>query len=315
MLEAASQQEWLTLLDTALAGVDNAVIITDAEARVLWVNRSFESLSGYGGAEILGQTPALLRGDASTPEFHRHLWQSIRDGATWHGEVVNARRDGSHYTVNQSITPLRNAGGQISHYIAILEDISERKAREALVQHTANFDHLTDLPNRALFIDRLGQALARTHRDGQAGALLFLDLDHFKQVNDELGHAAGDSLLIEVAARLRAQVRESDTVARLGGDEFTVILPQVQDEAGAALVAEHILAALAQPCTLAGTPVAIHASIGIALFPRHGASVDAIIGAADTAMYRAKKAGRHRAAFAGPDGVPDGMLEGAPEGA
>jgi len=297
-LEAALQQEWLTLLDTALAAVDNAVFITDANARILWLNRSFEKLSGYPGAEILGQLPSMLRSGVQSADFYDRFWDTIKAGATWHGEIVNARRDGSHYTVSQTITPLLKANGQISHYVAILEDISERKASEERVRHAAHFDQLTDLPNRGLFFDRLGQALALARREGKSGALLFLDLDHFKQVNDQLGHAAGDSLLLEVATRLRGQVRESDTVARLGGDEFTVILPGLGDRADASRVADLILAAIAQPCTIAGAAVKIEISIGIALFPEHGDTVEEIVSAADAAMYRAKQAGRHRAVFA-----------------
>ncbi|MET3130983.1 diguanylate cyclase (GGDEF)-like protein/PAS domain S-box-containing protein [Oxalobacteraceae bacterium GrIS 1.11] len=298
VLEAALQQEWLTLLDTALAGVSNAVFITDAEARIVWLNRAFETLSGYTSAEALGQSPSMFRSSAQDAAFYRRFWDTIKSGATWHGEVINAHRDGSTYTVSQTVTPLLNPNGQVSHYVAILEDVSARKASEEKVLHSASFDLLTDLPNRGLFFDRLGQALILARRDGQTGALLFLDLDHFKQVNDQLGHAAGDSLLIEVARRLRAQVRESDTVARLGGDEFTVILPHLQNGTDAARIAEQILAAIAQPCTIAGQALTIELSIGIALFPEHGQTVEEIVNAADEAMYRAKKAGRHQAVFA-----------------
>lgn len=289
-LESALQQEWLTLLDTALAGVENAVFITDTNAHILWANRAFTQLSGYSSEEILGKTPQLFVQDA---DFYQHFWQTIQSGGIWHGDIINTRRDGIRYTVNQTVTPLRNASGQVSHYVAILEDITERKMAEERIRHSAHFDLLTDLPNRGLFFDRLGQALALARRDGLCGALLFLDLDRFKEVNDRLGHAAGDSLLMAVARRLRDQVRESDTVARLGGDEFTVILPSLRDQNDAICVANNILAAIAEPFLLAGSSASVGISIGIALFPEHGQSAEHILSAADNAMYLAKKAGRN----------------------
>jgi diguanylate cyclase (GGDEF)-like protein/PAS domain S-box-containing protein len=294
-LETTLQQEWLTLLEAALAGVDNAVYITNANASILWANRAFTQLSGYATEEIIGKTPELFVQDA---DFYQHLWQTIKNGRTWHGDIVNIRQNGIRYTVNQTITPLLNANSQVSHCVAILEDITERKIAEERIRHTANYDLLTDLPNRGLFFDRLGQALALARRDGLAGALLFLDLDHFKEVNDQLGHAAGDSLLIAVARRLRDQVRESDTVARLGGDEFTVILPSLRDGNDAVRVADNILAAIAQPFLLAGGKAKVGVSIGIALFPAHGNTVEHILNAADNAMYLAKKAGRNCYIFA-----------------
>lgn len=297
-LESASQQEWLSLLDTALAAVDNAVLITDADAAILWANRSFSDLSGYSSEEVLGKTPKMFSSGVQDGDFYRRFWSAIRSGATWRGEIVNARRDGSHYTVNQTVTPLLNSNGQISHYVAILEDISARKLAEERIAYAASHDLLTGLPNRGAFFDRLEQALALTRRDGLGGALLFLDLDRFKQVNDQLGHAAGDSLLIAVAQRLRAQVRASDTVARLAGDEFTVILPHLAQQNDAAAIADKILAAIAQPLSIAGTELNIGISIGIALFPQHGATVEDILNASDNAMYAAKKAGRHGYAFA-----------------
>jgi diguanylate cyclase (GGDEF)-like protein/PAS domain S-box-containing protein len=297
-LEAASQQEWLTLLDTALAGVGNAVFITDPGGVILWANRALEMLSGYAIGDVLGKTPRLFHSGAQSLDFYQRFWNAIKSGITWRGEIVNRRRDGRRYTASQTVTPLLGGNGQVSHYVAVLEDISERKASEERMQHTANYDALTDLPNRACFFDRLGQALTLARREAQPGALLFLDLDRFKQVNDQLGHAAGDALLVGVAQRLREQVRESDTVARLAGDEFTVILPRLATLEAAASVADKILAAIAAPFAIAGTELTIGISIGIALFPQHGATVEEVLNAADHAMYRAKKAGRNGYAFA-----------------
>lgn len=286
------------MLDTALAGVDNAVFITDANASILWANRAFTQLTAYSTEETLGKTPKLFSSGVQDADFYQHFWQTIKSGATWRGDIVNARRDGTRYMVNQTVTPLLNANGQVSHFVAILEDITQRKAVEERIQHAAQFDLLTDLPNRALFFDRLGQALALGRRDGMPGALMFLDLDHFKEVNDQLGHAVGDSLLVAVATRLREQVRESDTVARLGGDEFTVILPSLRDANDAVRVADNILTAIGKPFQIAGTHASVGVSIGIALFPQHGHTAEDILNAADNAMYQAKNAGRNCYAFA-----------------
>jgi diguanylate cyclase (GGDEF)-like protein/PAS domain S-box-containing protein len=292
-LDAALQQEWLSLLDSALAGVGNAVMITDQDSHILWANRALVTLSGYATEEILGKTPNLFSSGAQNAEFFRRFWETLQAGQTWQGDIVNARRDGSRYTAHQTVTPLFGGDGQIAHFIAVLEDVTERKALEALVQHEANFDRLTDLPNRGLFFDRLEQAMAVARRDNLRGALLFIDLDHFKEINDRFGHGAGDILLITVAHRLRDQVRESDTVARLAGDEFTVILPHLQQTDDACRVAEKILAAISLPMDIGGHETSIGASIGVALFPDHGATVEEIVHAADCAMYEAKGKGRN----------------------
>lgn len=290
------------LRDRCQGAASNAVFITDAAARILWANRSFIQLSGYASEEFLGKTPKLFSSGEHDADFFRRFWQTIQAGETWHGEIVNARPDGSRYTVSQTVTPLRDFNDRIGHYVSILEDISERKLAEARIQYMANFDMLTDLPNRSLFLDRLAQALALARREGHAGALLYLDLDRFKQVNDTLGHDAGDLLLKAVAGRLREQVRETDTVARLAGDEFTVILPHMEAPRDVALVAEKIIATVAEPFDLNGVMASVGVSIGIALFPVHGDSVVEILKAADQAMYLAKDAGRNTFRF-NPDGA------------
>ena len=292
-LESAIQQEWLTLLDTALAGVGNSVFVTDAKGNIRWVNRAFTELSGFTSEEIVGKNPSVLSSGNQDTDFYQRFWKTITTGTTWHGDIVNARRDGTRYTVSQTVTPLLDSDGKVNHYVAILEDITQRRIEEERIKHTANFDLLTDLPNRSLFFDRLGQAIVLSRRDGTSGALMFLDLDHFKEVNDQLGHAAGDSLLVAVAGRLREQVRESDTVARLGGDEFTVILPSVHDDKDAARVASNIIDSLRRPFEIADTRAHIGVSIGIALFPKHGNTVERVLSAADHAMYLSKNAGRN----------------------
>jgi len=297
-LEAALQQEWQALLETALESAGNSVFITDAEGKIIWVNQAFTVLSGYSADELVGATPSLFNSGVHDAAMFASMWRTVRGGDSWHGELVNARRDGGHYTVNQRITPLRNSVGEISHYVSILEDISERKAAEARIEHMANFDMLTGLPNRNLFFDRLGRALAMARRESCSGALLFIDLDRFKEVNDRFGHEAGDLLLKAVARRCLDCVRESDTVARLAGDEFTVLLPRVTSREGVAEVAGKIVAALARSFDLGGREAYIGASVGIALFPGDGSDVEYVLNAADRAMYDAKRAGRGTFRFA-----------------
>ncbi|MBR0565463.1 diguanylate cyclase [Azoarcus sp. L1K30] len=297
-LESAAQQEWLALLNTALSTVANAAFITDSNARILWVNKALSRMSGYREDELVGATPRLFSSDVHDKRFHQQFWQSISSGKAWHGEIVNSRADGSLYTVEQTVTPLLDRHGHVSHYVAILEDITERKHAEERVRHSAHHDPLTDLPNRVLFLDRLGQALAMSRREERCGALLFLDLDHFKEVNDRLGHTAGDALLVTVAQRLSAQIRETDTVARLGGDEFTIILPGLRDAEDAGRLAEKVLASLSAPMDIARETLSIGVSIGIALFPMHGATIERLLNAADEAMYQAKRSGRNRFLYA-----------------
>jgi diguanylate cyclase (GGDEF)-like protein/PAS domain S-box-containing protein len=296
-LEAAMDQQQVMLLSTALSATANGVFITDNSGRIQWLNKAFTALTGFGERETLGLTPNILNSKKQGLSFFQKMWQDILRGEVWRSEMVNRRRDGSEFFVRQTITPIRDAQGQLSHFIAIMEDISAEKEAEARIEHMAHYDSLTNLPNRALFIDRLRQTLASTRRNNHPGALMFLDLDRFKSVNDTLGHHAGDLLLQLVAARLKASVRESDTVARLGGDEFTVILPEISDEHAAAKVAEKIIEDFSTPFDLEGLPVSMSTSIGIAMFSRMISDDDEILKRADTAMYVAKDQGRNTFSF------------------
>ena len=220
------------LLSTALSATANGVFITDNTGRIQWVNKAFTVLTGFGERDALGATPRILNSGKQESSFFEKMWRDILRGEVWRNEMVDRRKDGSEFFVRQTITPIRDAHGKVSHFIAILEDISAEKETEARIEHMAHYDSLTNLPNRALFLDRLRQTLASAKRTSHPGALMFLDLDRFKSVNDTLGHHAGDLLLQQVAARIRACVRKSDTVARLAGDEFTVILPEITVESG-----------------------------------------------------------------------------------
>ncbi|WP_051181734.1 EAL domain-containing protein [Thermithiobacillus tepidarius DSM 3134] len=300
-LRIAQDQQQLRLQRAAMVSAANAIFITDREGRIQWVNQAFTRLSGYTAAEAVGQTPRLLKSGQQDSAFYRAFWETILAGQVWQGEVTERRKDGERYTVNEIITPLLDEQGKVTHFVAIQEDISARKQAEAHIRHLAHHDGLTGLPNRLLFQDRLQQGIARAKRSEQMLALLFLDLDHFKLINDTLGHHVGDLLLQAVAERLRSCVREGDTVARLGGDEFTVILPDMSQVRDAALVARKILEALSRPFQLGERKVFVTSSVGITFYPEDGQSTDDLLKHADTAMYRAKERGRNNYQFYTPD--------------
>lgn len=294
IFETARQQEQLHLLETALASASNAAFITDTNGIILWCNHSLAELSGYPEAELLGATPRVFKYGQNDPESYLEMWQTILAGNVWKGELVDQRRDGTLYTVRQTVTPLRNDEGRTTHFITIQEDVTEQRNSQRHIEHLANYDPLTDLPNRNLFFDRLQQAMALARRNGETCALMFLDLDHFKEVNDRFGHQAGDELLQEVAARLKGQVRESDTVARLAGDEFTVILTRPGTRDDVALIAEKIVGAIGSPYKLSAERCVseVSVSIGIAVYPADGDDGDVLVRGADQAMYAAKASGR-----------------------
>lgn len=296
-LEKALDQQQLRLLGTALSSAGNGVFITDRRGRILWLNLSFTRLTGYPAQEALGETPRIIKSGKQGPDYYQKLWKTITAGEVWSSETVEKHKDGSEFTVKQTITPIRDSGGEVSHFISILEDITAQKATEAHMQHMAHYDALTDLPNRALFYDRLQQMLVRAKRGQHPTVLMYLDLDRFKTVNDTLGHHVGDLLLQAVANRIRACVRESDTVARLGGDEFTVLLPQIESREGAAVVARKITAAFAEPFVLDGHELSTSTSIGIAFYPQDTEDCDKLVRCADSAMYQAKQQGRNNYCF------------------
>lgn len=296
-LENALDQKQLRLLGAALSAAGNGVFITNRHGRIRWVNASFSRLTGYGVEEAVGETPSLLKSGKQDDAYYQTLWKTILQGDPWSSETVERRRDGTLFTVQQTITSIRGEEGEITHFISILEDITAQKETESRIQYMAHFDALTDLPNRALFYDRLHQVLTLAKRDKHPFALMFLDLDRFKVVNDTLGHHMGDLLLQGVAQRLRECMRESDTVARLAGDEFTVLLPRVDGREGARIVAEKIVATLSRPFLLDSNEVCTSSSIGIVLYPADGEEDDDLVKNADLAMYTAKQKGRNSYCF------------------
>lgn len=297
-LEMAQDHEKLRLLAAALETASNAVFITSRSGHIQWLNDAFTRMSGYTRAEAIGQTPKFLNSGKHDTAYYQILWSTILAGEPWVSETTERHKDGHLYTVQQSITPIHDDSGQISHFISIHEDITAKKKTEERIRHLAQYDVLTGLPNRALFFEHLQQACALAKRKQHLLGLLFLDLDGFKAINDTFGHHAGDMLLKGVAKRLKKCVRTSDIVARLGGDEFTVILPEIAGKEEAIIVAEKIIAALGKPFQLEGHDASIGASIGIALYHSDTLEPDNLLKLADSAMYEAKKQGKNTYRFA-----------------
>jgi diguanylate cyclase (GGDEF)-like protein/PAS domain S-box-containing protein len=279
-----------------------SLMITDANRVILRVNHAFIEDTGYTAEEIIGQTPRLLQSGWHNADFYREMWEAIRHTGKWQGEIWDRRKNGDIYPKWLTISAVKGDDGIVTHYIGSHIDISERKAAEKEIQHLAFYDSVTRLPNRRLLLDRLKQALVSITRSGRTGALLLIDLDNFKSLNDTLGHDFGDMLLQQVAQRLENNIRDGDTVARLGGDEFVVMMLHLGEQpieaaAPAEAIGEKILAVLSQPYLLVKHNYRCTASIGVTLFNDSQQAVDELMKQADIAMYQAKKAGRNTLRF------------------
>ncbi len=270
-----------------------AIIITDLAGNIEFANPQFTKITGYSMQEIMGKNPRILKTEKNSPELYRELWQTISAGHTWKGELHNRKKTGEEFVEWATISPILNEQGKITHYLAIKEDITDKKQSEAIIWRQANFDALTDLPNRRMFAYRLENAIRDSKRARSSFALLFLDLDHFKNVNDALGHDQGDILLIEASERLLKCVRDTDTVARLGGDEFVILLTNTNLTTGISSVMEKILASLSEPFSLDNKEMRISVSIGAATYPQNGNDSMTLLKNADRAMYFAKASGRN----------------------
>lgn len=295
--ERHEREEALRLASTVFDIVDEALMVTDPDNHIIGVNPAFSVITSYSAEEVMGRDPRLLSAGTQPAAEFKSMWDTLQSKGSWQGEIWNRKKNGEVYVVWMSIKLVRDAQGHLTHHVAVFSDISERKAREANIIHQAHHDPLTDLPNRALFGERLQQALLRARREGTRMALMFLDLDKFKPVNDSLGHAVGDLLLKEVARRLEKCVRESDIVARIGGDEFVVLLPAIAENPDALRVSLKIIEALETPFEVANHTLNISGSIGIALYPDHGEDERTLVKHADIAMYHAKHNGRGQALF------------------
>ncbi len=289
-LTLSQRLEHLRVPGAAMASAEHPVFITDTDGRIEWVNDAYMRLTGYPAADLIGTIPQSFKAG----KFRSALQQARRStvqGQCWRYESLGQRKDGRSYMVELVVTPLRNDRGDVTHFVAIHQDITVRKEAEARIFHLAHHDPLTDLPNRTMFYDRLKQAFGQAKRHDRVVGVLFLDLDRFKPINDSLGHEMGDELLKNVADRLTRCVRVTDTVARLSGDEFTIILQDLERGQDAGHVAQKVLEAVTQPMTLGERTIQARISMGIALYPFDATDPDVLIAQADRAMYRAKEKG------------------------
>ncbi len=292
-------EEKLKLTAKVVESASEAVVITNARNEIEFVNPAFTAITEYTSAEVVGKNPKMMQSGRHDQDFYRSMWESLRENGRWRGEIWNRRKSGEFFAEWLSIVAIRDNAGALTHHIAIFSDITHRKEDEERVWRQANYDALTGLPNRALFSDRLNQSVRQGRREEKRFALLFIDLDGFKNVNDTLGHALGDILLQQTAARLIECMRASDTVARLAGDEFTCILSGIHGREDAAIVAGKILDRLAAPFDLEGQEAHVRGSIGISIFPSDADDAGQLMELADQAMYRVKKQGKNNFEFAG----------------
>jgi len=291
----AERRQWAMAFESTRDGV----MITDTANRILAVNRAFTQITGFAREEAVGRTPLMLRSGRHEAGFYRDLWRTLRQSGHWQGEILNRRRDGEVYPQLLSVSAVRDEGGTVVNYVGVFTDVSRIRQSEARLDQLTHYDTLTNLPNRCLAQAAVERSVAQVARHGGAVAVLWIDLDDFKTVNDSLGHPVGDELLVSVANRLALRLRDRDTLARLGGDEFLVVVDDLADSADAATIARDLLVAIAAPLPLAGGREAyVTASIGISMYPADGsASAVELMRDADAAMYRAKGQGRNRFCF------------------
>lgn len=291
--EQKANDEYLRQAAAMFEATREGVMITDAQTKILVVNRRFAELTGYSAKEVIGKTPSILSSGQQNELFYAAMWEKVKTKGHWQGEIWNRRKDGEIYPQMLTISAVRSDHNHVSHYVGVFSDITQLKDAEARLDFLAHHDPLTGLSNRLLLFSRLEHCISLSRRERKSAALLMMDLDRFKDVNDSYGHMAGDELLQQVAHRLTSRLRNIDTVTRLGGDEFALLLEDLSHPQDAALVAVEIIESLTTPWRLSnGLEVRIGVSIGISLFPEHGKSSEELLQHADTALYRAKGEGR-----------------------
>lgn len=300
--QVALQEQSDVMLRKLSSAVENSpasIIITDTKGLVEYVNPAFVWMTGYEPEEVLGQSTRMLKGGDQPDEFYSDMWQTLLRGEVWRGEFHNKQKNGTLFWEAASISPITDAHGEISHFVAVKENITDKKLLLEQLEHMASFDALTGLCNRRMFLEHLEQSVEIARRNGQHFALMYLDLDGFKQINDRCGHEAGDLVLKKTSTRLMEAVRKSDCAGRMGGDEFTVALGTINHYKDAGQVADKILDALRRPIILPdGSTGWVDASIGISVFPDDGNNCDALMAAADDAMYEVKHNGKSGWRFA-----------------
>ncbi|NOQ77380.1 MAG: EAL domain-containing protein [Methylococcaceae bacterium] len=287
-------EEKLKLSGRVFNDTHEGIIITDANKLIIDVNPAFCTITGYNTEEVLGQNPSILSSGKQSPEFYRDMWHNIDKHGYWQGEVWNRKKGGELYAELLIISALKDGNDKVVNYVGLFSDITSSKQHQDELSIMAHYDVLTGLPNRTLFIDRFNQAIAHSKRSQSLLAVCFLDLDNFKPVNDNYGHAVGDQLLIEVAQRIKGNIREADTVSRQGGDEFAILLGDINSYTQCQRTLDRILNSLAQPYLIDGYPHKITASIGVTLYPEDNEDLDTLLRHADNAMYQAKLKGKHR---------------------
>lgn len=287
----------LQLAASVFTHAREAIIMADAQGNIVDVNHSFSRITGYSRAEVLGRNPRFLKSGRHKPEFYRNLWQSLLEKGHWYGEMWNRHKNGNIFAALLTISAVRDKGGVIEHFVGLFNDITLQKEHQQELERVAHYDALTQLPNRVLLADRLRQAMARSQRSQQLLAVVFLDLDGFKAINDTHGHNTGDLLLVALAQRMKVALREDDTLARIGGDEFVAVLVGLDSADAVRLVLDRLLQAAAEPVTLVGRVMQVSASLGVTLYPRDAGDADQLMRHADQAMYQAKQAGKNRYHF------------------
>lgn len=289
-----SEELRLKIADSLFNNSSEGICITDANERIVEVNPTFCELTGYAKDELLGQTPQMLDSGLQNQAFYAAMRTALLDTGEWHGELWNRNKSGGLFAARLNISAICNEAGTVSHYLAIMADITAVKARQQEWERQAHHDPLTGLPNRILLMDRLHQAMAQSQRTRLGLAICYLDLDGFKPINDLCGHEAGDQVLVEVARRLHGSVRDGDTVARVGGDEFVLLLWGIVDTQECDQTLSRVIAGVDRPISLGTTDVSVTVSVGVTMFPGNGSDPALLTAQADSAMYRSKVAGGNR---------------------
>jgi len=292
--ERKQAEEKLKLASTVFTHAREGILITDAERNIIEVNDTFAGITGYSRDEVIGQNPRIFQSGSHSPEFYDAMWQSINTTGYWTGEVSNRRKNNDVYIETLTITAVKDTTGEVCNYVALFSDITQIKAHQSQLERIANYDVLTNLPNRVLLADRLRQSMIQCKRHEQSLAVVFLDLDGFKRVNDIYGHDVGDALLIAISQRMNAALREGDTLARIGGDEFVAVMADLAKIEDCEPLLERLLEAASEPVSIEDKILKVSASIGVTLYPQDSVDADMLLRHADQAMYMAKELGKNR---------------------